>query len=357
MLPAGKTLDINYIHNAAKQKDLTPGADNFFRNQGVGSWEINLAAFLADLNTNFWDYNHYGPGPLYNYFTNTPFTVNAGLSFDDASYMLRYRYAGGYDRLDSVLLRYGIVGSDSVRFGGVDEYSDGDLQRGIGAPGDTDDATFHWSGLDSTNAQHFYTTQDLFDRAKVSPGLALNTIGFTNRLVDSGTNFSTYNRYTYYRLLSQLGFDTSPERDKMNVNHRNIDGFGNIIPGMETNFFVWNASGFFTNAADRILRMNTEIWQRENEFDYTNTFGINATFGLNNNSATPDSSGIPVYAPFRYLSTNGVTILTNSAPRYTAAVHRLLQVVANIYDSTTNRSDLSTTYPYLPHVYRPISGG
>ena len=28
--------------------------DAFLRNQGVGSWEINLAAFLADLNTNQW---------------------------------------------------------------------------------------------------------------------------------------------------------------------------------------------------------------------------------------------------------------------------------------------------------------
>ena len=30
------------------------GNDGFLRNQGVGSWEINLAAFLADLNNNVW---------------------------------------------------------------------------------------------------------------------------------------------------------------------------------------------------------------------------------------------------------------------------------------------------------------
>ena len=28
--------------------------DGFLRNQGVGTWEINLAAFLTDLNTNLW---------------------------------------------------------------------------------------------------------------------------------------------------------------------------------------------------------------------------------------------------------------------------------------------------------------
>ena len=38
--------------------------------------------------------------------------------------------------------------------------------------------------------------------------------------------------------------------------------------------------------------------------------------------------------------------------QYGPEVHRLLQVTANLYDSTTNRSD--TLYPYLPSVFRPI---
>ena len=38
--------------------------------------------------------------------------------------------------------------------------------------------------------------------------------------------------------------------------------------------------------------------------------------------------------------------------QYTPAVHRLLQVTANLYDATTNR-DL-TPYPYLPTVFRPL---
>lgn len=37
---------------------------------------------------------------------------------------------------------------------------------------------------------------------------------------------------------------------------------------------------------------------------------------------------------------------------YTAAVHRLLQLSANIYDSTTNRT--LTAYPYVPSVFRPL---
>jgi hypothetical protein len=38
---------------------------------------------------------------------------------------------------------------------------------------------------------------------------------------------------------------------------------------------------------------------------------------------------------------------------YTPAVHRLLQLAANLYDATTNRSVL-TAYPYLPSVFRPL---
>jgi hypothetical protein len=39
--------------------------------------------------------------------------------------------------------------------------------------------------------------------------------------------------------------------------------------------------------------------------------------------------------------------------RYTPAVHRLLQLTANLYDATTNRAD-QTAYPDLPTVFRPV---
>jgi len=41
--------------------------------------------------------------------------------------------------------------------------------------------------------------------------------------------------------------------------------------------------------------------------------------------------------------------------QYTPAVHRLLQLTANLYDSTTNRTlGLTPEYPYCPSVFRPI---
>jgi len=62
-LPVGNSLDLNAIHNQALSRAATQegpaslpiAPDYYFRNQGVGSWEINLAAFLTDLNTNEWD--------------------------------------------------------------------------------------------------------------------------------------------------------------------------------------------------------------------------------------------------------------------------------------------------------------
>src|SRR5947199_5447025 len=38
---------------------------------------------------------------------------------------------------------------------------------------------------------------------------------------------------------------------------------------------------------------------------------------------------------------------------YSREVHRLLQVTANLYDSTTNRGD---TYPFFPTCFRPRFG-
>ncbi len=67
----------------------------FYRNQGVGSWEINLAAFLADLNTNQWDPQRLGEE--YNYERAMPppvppGTANSGYAFADAFSLVAYRY-------------------------------------------------------------------------------------------------------------------------------------------------------------------------------------------------------------------------------------------------------------------------
>jgi len=55
ILPVGKSLDLNFIHNQSLQnhppQPMPVNFGRFFRNQGFGTYEINLAAFLHVLNT------------------------------------------------------------------------------------------------------------------------------------------------------------------------------------------------------------------------------------------------------------------------------------------------------------------
>lgn len=50
------------------------------------------------------------------------------------------------------------------------------------------------------------------------------------------------------------------------------------------------------------------------------------------------------------LSPNRIQVYPTN--QYSPAVHRLLQVTANLLDATTNR--FNTNYPYLPSVFRPL---
>jgi hypothetical protein len=349
-LPVGNSLDLNAIHNQTFDsvtgiRPVNPPpvgvGDVFFRNQGVGSWEINLAAFLADLNTNQWgevvgSYPNFpiGSANWYQYDQANPTpSANVGTAFDDARALLAYRYNNNYSSLYPVGGANGLF-TTLATFppfqNDIDAYSDGPLQTntpGIYVSGQA--INLPWAGADNTN--HFFTPSDLFDTTKTEIGVT--GFGFTKRLLNAGTGVSTYDRYTFYRLLSQLGTDTTPETGKMNLNYRNITN-GVIVPGMETNFYAWTALEFFTNAADRMLRAYTANWinQGPNAFGvFTNTFGASTTnaFGIGN---------IPVYV-------NGQFV-------YTPAVNRILQLAANIYDATTSQTD--TLGNNLPSVFRPL---
>jgi hypothetical protein len=328
----GNALDLNAIHNQTRNLPLISANDGFLRNEGVGSWEINLAAFLADLNTNEWGQSvgswpnpPVGSANFYQY--NEPGNnFNKGYAFEDAFSILSYRYAYNYTNLAEVdNLFGGAFGPGDVAFknDNIDGYSDGPLQTGFQLPGDiigNDDPTLPWAGADNTN--HFFSLpSDLFDTNKTS-------IVFTNRLWSAGTSNATYDRYTFYRLLSQLGTDSAPESGKMNLNYRNVTN-GVVVPNLETNFYSWTAIEFFTNAADRMLRDYSQEWLVSNPSNYVATFNITNNFGITN---------IPVLVSNRFV--------------YTPAVQRVLQLAANIYDATTNNTAaLGNNYP---SVFRPI---
>src|ERR1035438_7723505 len=227
VVPASQTLDINTVHNYAK-KTLAPGRagipwpDGFLRNQGVLTAEMNLAAFLVDLNTNLWPFPQASPPPFgfQPYFYNTNLALaSTGTAADDADAVVRYRYATNVNSLANVVNLYSTRANAFTNL--IDAYSEGPLMTdtwwppaGIVNPNPNRvNQNFPWAGADTPS--HFYTTQDLFDRNKfpVTGFRGFTPLSFVDRLLMAGaqTN-SSYDRYTFYRLLSQLGTDRSEER-------------------------------------------------------------------------------------------------------------------------------------------------
>ena len=338
-LPVGNSLDFNAIHNQAlvpaMNYSMSPIAQDYYaRNQGVGSWEINLAAFLTDLNTNEWDFfgNQYNyQQPLPGNWGNSP---NKGRGFEDAFALLTNRYAASYNSMLTLSNLYGLPGFTALVNDSVDYYTEGPLMTGVPAPKYPQRKSIFvapWLGANNTN--HYFTPQELFNTAE--------TAGFGAHLLNAGTNFfggtvnSTYDRYTYYRMLSQIGTESAPESGKMNINYNNLDPGINGVASA-TNFMAWTPLGFFTNAADRMLKAYTAQWATSYvttnggasllavvNTNYMATFNMNTPFGV---------TGIPVWVSNRMV--------------YTSAVQRLLQLAANIYDATTTN--------YYPSVFRPV---
>jgi hypothetical protein len=358
-VPIGNALDLNAIHDqsldahqGAAPVNIPPNGDAFLRNQGVGSWELNLAAFLADLNTNQWLPN-LPPANLY-YAYNPPPAVggNKGVAFDDARALLAYRYANRYQSLQSADTLFFPNGS-VFRNDDIDGYSDGPLQTGFELPFEDDISSLPWAGADNTN--QYFDLQDLFDTSKTATGLpaAQVTAGadFSDRLLAIGTNSSTYNRYTYYRLASQMGVESEPEQDKINLNYSNalanFDTNGvvtkiTVFPGAETNFIQWTPLQFFTIAADKMLREYSQSWIAESPSNYVLTYGM-----YTNTGTVVNPTNIPV--PF---GITNIPVWVNNQFVYTPAVQRVLQLAANIYDATTNNTAVEGAN--FPSVFRPI---
>ncbi|MGC8742248.1 MAG: hypothetical protein ACP5T0_00005, partial [Verrucomicrobiia bacterium] len=307
-IPIGDTLDINAIHNHAILNPQ-PGSTGFLRNQGVGSWEINLAALFRSLNTNIYGLLSYNYTPL------APSSM--GAAFEDARDILMYRYNRNLMNLPSAL---SFIGGGAVAYQNdwFDTYSDGPLMLGqylsnLDSP-TPDQIANPWSGSDNPEA-FFDLTSELFDPKKVSTN-------FVWRLTSASTNVnSEYDRRTFYRLLSQLATDSIPlpDTNKIHLNYVNLPQ-SNIF---YTNFWSWRSDPeltliFFTNVANRML--SNQIAE------------INTALGYPSNYVITNVSYIPV----RF---------------YTPEIHRFLQVAANLFDANWNGGIYDAPYPT---VFRPL---
>ncbi len=320
--PIGNSLDINYIHNQAKQ--LGVSFDGFLRNQGVGSWEINLAGFLNGLQPNQWSYFHYD--------TNTPapwgigYEQSTGTAFQDAASILQYRYFylnpnNGYNYLSSFAGAFSSAfNPPNPNFNLVDYYPSGPLMttvwpNALNPIPLTQNFGRGWSGAGNQN--NVFTPADFF--TAIAPEIPASQ--FSARLFSLGANLgpNAFNEYTFYRMLAQMGMESAPEpATKLNLNYKNVDGYA------ASNFVSWaedtnnpatigNALEFFLHAGDSLLKSQPAIVSALPAISITN---------------------IPVY-PVNY---------------YTPSVHRMLQLAANIYDAANPKTN---GFDY-PSVFRPV---
>ncbi|MEW6159274.1 MAG: hypothetical protein AB1813_17755, partial [Verrucomicrobiota bacterium] len=387
VLPAGKSLDLNFMHNNAKRLDTQGyGIDGYTRNEGVGSWELNLAAFLTELNTNAWP-------PATYVFRTSPTTPSSGPAFDDARFLLRHRYFNGVNhQLNSVRAEMGPLAGNAMLTDGIDGYADGPLRltpdsinREIDQNGmpvsSADPVTFHWSG--SANPGGFFDVQDVFNprASAINRAAVPNISSFVNRLHYAQTNsISSYDRYSFYRMLGQLSVDSRPANSnwvflanhqrapmlRLNVNYRNE------YANAQTNFFPWspldgwtnNLTPFFTLAADRLLRatLQTNITRNLNGFPVSTNFYVGMDLWTNQyvgqlvpvQLGVRDDFSITNIQLIYFGPTNGIPYwMTNN--EYSSTVHRLLQLSANVQDATSSRVALSSvTSSNLPSVFRPV---
>ncbi|HTH50072.1 MAG TPA: pilus assembly PilX N-terminal domain-containing protein, partial [Candidatus Limnocylindria bacterium] len=377
VLPAGREMDANFIYNSVKNVGDTKIDGSFMRDQGVGGWELNLAGFLSDLNTNVWS----GPANTYNYQADRN-VLNSGRAFIDAGRFLtaRRQVAGNPSNPTTATAFFrseaSTAGATAIKnllqnqnkTNAVDWYSDGMSTRKpirtlaeIHNPPIGDDvADNFWPGGDYVTS---FTDYSQFLAAGMGGNLRFELAGTASGVQSVNR---TYDRYTFQRLLAQLGTDGSDarfetgfqsglirtnvspsnpqynrdgfyRRAKLNLNFRQADPGGDTASSASVAPFQdWQPLEWFTNAADRMMLT-----------EFTN--------GLPRKIAGDDAlPGIAVTGYYTNLFTRQ-RFQTNA---YTAQLHRLLQVSANIYDYMTNRvvdyRGASQAFPFLPSVFEPV---
>ncbi|HKX61482.1 MAG TPA: hypothetical protein VJS65_06555, partial [Verrucomicrobiae bacterium] len=198
VFPVGISLDINTIHNNAKRL----GANGYLRNQGVGTFELNLAAFLADLNFNLYT-NRY----VLNFPSGAP---SFGMAFDHAQEFLSFRTMNGVPLTLDALVFPRTIGND-IKDSALDLYADGPVTTNGVLLANFNRTDWEWPG--SPNNTNFYTVHDFLSGRTAS---SLPT--FQPRLMEVSTNGNSYDRYTFSRMVSQLGMDTTTREDRTKIN-------------------------------------------------------------------------------------------------------------------------------------------
>ena len=184
--------------------------------------------------------------------------------------------------------------------------------------------------------------------------------------VAAGTYFGTIQLKEGVALYGGFaGTETNRTQRDWNVHRTILDGQRSnnvaVVPATSTlatrldGFSIQNGAadygaGIYCAGGSPVLANNTIV--RNNSPGIVGGSGILADTALDLASQTPLSFFTNVAE--RLLETKGLRI--DSIPLYpsngySADIHRLLQVAANLYDATTNRG---ASYPFYPSVFRPV---
>lgn len=400
VVPADQTVDLNFVHNQARNpEDAT--ASRFFRNQGVAPWELNMAGLFRDLNTNLWQ--------TYAYSTNA---ANTGLTFDHAlNVWLNRRVAtvAGRATAQDILTedsrpQLGSAGDTTAAsrvlpVNGVDDLSDGPLIQSLSQVrnprllADGDLVTRRWSGGDVANP--YLTPFPLLSDPNLLPlgpnrviwtNLDTRRSGFAGQLMSTAqASNSTYNAYTFYRLLGSVGTDSSDgrievgvdlanryyRRAKLNLNFQVLDPEGsqsfsaNVVAtngasgaaARATALVPWTARTWVQLAGDRLLRKEFSNGLPElAHFDFYDPAKPSTKLAVPKARETA-AHGIAIAGT--YWVTNAVgsraqrVAVSQTNHVWSAKLHRLLQLAANIHEVRTNIVGGLNTEPFPPHVFRP----
>ena len=362
VVPEGKTLDLNHIHN---RRNFDDEPFVFRRHQGLGPWELDLAGFLRDINANEW---------------NTSSRAGKG-----AQTLLGHRLGNRIpERLDTVVAGddlFGSIGMDSVDF-----FSDGPYLGGDSWPvlPDNDQATQPYWGTDLEAV--FTDINTVFPSVvRVPPPVDPSP---QNRLQDVRedlnrrvTEWSSHDRYTIHRLLGQMGLDSSAASDTSVPSLAILDGLvpasgEERVPRIGLNFEAvgvddrnrieyrhWEPRRFFLTAADRLLQANVvtnppsivpDAGTGSATLQGTNHFMVGDVYMTNHQAFI----GTTLFS----IGDVGIQIWPRVHPdrkQYSANLHQLLQQAANITDVVADRQDEDPVYfaaggaQHFPLVLRP----
>ncbi len=364
VMPTSRSLDLNYIHNQARLINQPHNAadEGYVRNQGAGNWELNLAAFLVELNRSAWN-------PTAAPYAYDPFLINGGDAFNHARDLSRARYQflptdnQHFINLWTYNQQFLSQGTPNGNFfWGLnhpvdfpDFHGNGPLHVGPslklgltaanGSFGGSDDrnlvnaagANASWFG--SPMPSPFFDVTELLRDSAPLPVYS----AFASRLRARMVNAGHYDRYTFYRMLAQMGTDSGePFTNKIHLNFKNwqptntvhlasdrtrITNDQNYLQPLsfkDTEFDPWVE----TNASVAFPALN--FWEMTNHmFGLVADTLLRKRFGLSfkdtraNNQNLASTIAIPVWR-----SDYGSNV-------YRSDIHQTLQLAANIYDATT----------------------